>query len=902
MKVKILSSVFESEEQLNEWCELQAFNGANVDVTIKGNVVYALLEKANKTETVMAKIEKPLDDGKTEEEKKKKIKATTVVDDLGLQDIEVNVIGSHYIYNHGKKPSGKGKWAFGVNSRDQKDLLFFDGVYSQASKEAIKAARKKAKKEGKTSVKLYVMESEHVVNDIYVNVISEGKRVTGDLLINSEKVCSLSGINESAIRNKLETIAENKNLEILHERALTKKETKKKEQVVTGIKKSAKEMKARYGKDWKSVAYGAATNIAKKKLTEAEDGRDFSGFFTNLSAGAKGKPSRESDEELDVSAEKEFQSKYKTHRGDFDQHISASIPSFREVQVKIGNAIVNTLKEGSFLDIGGSEGALAKAVSQHSGGKIRSTVVDPNFQMAMHFAKTPVQGAEYDTSAFGYEDQEDQEAWIEGPKLKDRDGQEIDNPAVGKKVKYFKPKEKYDAIHEAMVFQFISGDRGRQVARVKQLLSPDGIAIFEQKFVHGEGLSKDEWDANEKKKDAWKNQYFTKDEIEAKRKAVLQGNQKPDSDEKVVGMNDRMVSPGAFEKTLLNNFSHVVQYWDAGNFKGYVASDNNSILTSFVRNLGNMNNKFTTTKTPRVVTVQTVNEEAQTFEIQYDFVSADGKGTATTKYKATNAGEARARFQKDNQGKRLTIKAVRPVQETMREAFNPNIAMDVHDLTKVIMKEAVKFAKEQVEERHSQFDDPDRDFDVEEAMSDAVYDYIEVLQHHLEDNRSELTTIEAINRYLTEDYEEGQYGSTKEEVIDNLISKYFDGNDSEEIRTALSDAFSAGSDIGSEEEEENDEEEGEEGETGKREVMKEAKPSAGLSAKRRSAIVKKAKKSEDIGAKGEKFKDVAKKAAEKYGSKERGEKVAAAAMWKNLARESVEVYANYIKNESNFKK
>lgn len=901
MKVKILSSIFESEEQLDEWCELQSLNGSDVSVSIKGGVVYALLEKENKAETVMAKIQTPLDDGKTEEEKNKKIKATTVADETGLQDIEVNIIGSHYIYNHGKKPAGKGKWAFGVNSRDQKDLLFFDGVYSQVSKEAIQAARKKAKKEGKSSVKLYVMESEHVVNDVSIRVVTENKRVTGELFINAEKICSLSGINESAISNKLQNLAESKQLECQGERSLSKKEEKKKETVVKGIKKSAKEMKARYGNDWQSVAYGAATNIAKKKkLSEADDGRDFSGFFSNLSAGAKGKPSRESDEELDVSAEKEFQGKYKAHRGNFDSHISASIPSFREVQVKVGNAIVRTFKEGSMLDIGGSEGALAKAIAESSGGRIRTTVVDPNFQMAQHFAKTPVKGAEYDTSAFGYEDQEDSEAWVEGPKLKDRDGQEIDNPAAGKTVKYFKPKEKYDAIHEAMVFQFISGDRDRQVARVKQLLSQDGIAIFEQKFVEGEGLSKDEWDANEKKKDDWKNQYFTKDEIEAKRKAVLQGTQKPDSDEKVVGMNDRMVSPGAFEKTLLNNFNHVVQYWDAGNFKGYVASDNNSILTAFVRNLGNMNNKFSTTKTPRVVTVQTVNEEVQTFEIEYDYVGQDSKGTAVTKYKAMNAGEARARFQKDNQGKRINIRAVRPVQNQMQEAFNPNIAMDVHDLTKVIMKEAVKFAKEQVEERKGQFDDPDRDFNEQEALEDAVYDYIEVLQHHLQDNRSELTSFEAITRYINEDYEEDQYGSTKSEVIDNIISKYFDGNDSEEIRTALSDAFSAGADIGSEEESEEDGDEDEDED--EKEIMKESAPSAGLSAKKRSAIVKKARSGKDIGTKGEKFKTVAKKAAAKYGSKESGEKVAAAAMWKNLAKESVEIYANFIKNESNYKK
>lgn len=64
----------------------------------------------------------------------------------------------------------------------------------------------------------------------------------------------------------------------------------------------------------------------------------------------------------------------------------------------------------------------------------------------------------------------------------------------------------------------------------------------------------------------------------------------------------------------------------------------------------------------------------------------------------------------------------------------------------------------------------------------------------------------------------------------------------------------------------------------------EAKPSAGLSKKKKSAVAKKAKAGSDIGKKGRGFKAVADKAAKKYGSKEKGEKVAAAAMWKNVKR------------------
>jgi hypothetical protein len=71
---------------------------------------------------------------------------------------------------------------------------------------------------------------------------------------------------------------------------------------------------------------------------------------------------------------------------------------------------------------------------------------------------------------------------------------------------------------------------------------------------------------------------------------------------------------------------------------------------------------------------------------------------------------------------------------------------------------------------------------------------------------------------------------------------------------------------------------------GKTGVYTEAKPSAGLSAAKKSAVSKKAHAGKDIGHKGKGFKAVEKAAEKKYGSKEAGEKVAAAAMWKNIKR------------------
>jgi hypothetical protein len=62
-----------------------------------------------------------------------------------------------------------------------------------------------------------------------------------------------------------------------------------------------------------------------------------------------------------------------------------------------------------------------------------------------------------------------------------------------------------------------------------------------------------------------------------------------------------------------------------------------------------------------------------------------------------------------------------------------------------------------------------------------------------------------------------------------------------------------------------------------------------LSKEKKSEVVKKAKSGGDIGNKGKDFEKVADKAAKKYGSKEKVEKVAAAAMWKNIKRENKEI-------------
>ena len=62
------------------------------------------------------------------------------------------------------------------------------------------------------------------------------------------------------------------------------------------------------------------------------------------------------------------------------------------------------------------------------------------------------------------------------------------------------------------------------------------------------------------------------------------------------------------------------------------------------------------------------------------------------------------------------------------------------------------------------------------------------------------------------------------------------------------------------------------------------RPSEGLTKKEKSAVVKKARAGKDIGKKGKNFDKVVANAKKQYGSEEIAKKVAAASMWKNLAK------------------
>lgn len=122
-----------------------------------------------------------------------------------------------------------------------------------------------------------------------------------------------------------------------------------------------------HGQDDTGAARGAVRQAAVSP--ENKDGRGFTGFFSNISLGFKGKPGAKAYTPLlDVTPIAGFVREYNQHLGHFGGHIASSIPGFRELQTIVGSAISQSYQDAEMLDIGASEGALIKAVTKLSGG------------------------------------------------------------------------------------------------------------------------------------------------------------------------------------------------------------------------------------------------------------------------------------------------------------------------------------------------------------------------------------------------------------------------------------------------------------------------------------------------------------------------------------------------------
>lgn len=284
--------------------------------------------------------------------------------------------------------------------------------------------------------------------------------------------------------------------------------------------------------------------------------------------------------------------------GNFNQHIFTSIPTFYETQIVKGLALSNLLNKqpmpdnllkGRYqvLDIGGTEGTWAKALAKNN-PNLYVEVLDPLQKARDVFEEGElVTNAIFRNEAFSYvlDDQD---------KIFDAKGIQPVRFAV------FNEADKYDVVHESMAFQFMDKNRAEQIKFIKEnLLNENGIIIIEEKFANIDAIYK----ANEELKNTFKSKYYTPEQLQDKKFNIL------------LDMEANQVSVQEIEKILSENFVNVQQYWDAGNFKGYIASDSD-VVNQFVPEINNLevsltNHRFSTAPTEKEIKVAVQNKMQQ---------------------------------------------------------------------------------------------------------------------------------------------------------------------------------------------------------------------------------------------------------------------------------------------------
>jgi len=280
-----------------------------------------------------------------------------------------------------------------------------------------------------------------------------------------------------------------------------------------------------------------------------------------------------SNTELDAA--QDIYNKFVIQGGDFNQHIFTSIPTFYETQIVKAVALNNMLqsyvrdadipfdkqKKITVLDIGATEGTWSKLLGSLN-PLLNVDVLEPNPAAEEVFNQTDqVENVRFKKNAFSYVAEDQGKLFLEeGGNRNIR----YMNFGVGEDVQY-----KYDVVHESMTFQFLDKNRKAQINFIADnVLNDNGFLIIEEKFSSDDVV----YQANEELKNEFKKQYYSEAQINTKQHEVI------------TSMGKNQVAVRDIENILNSKFKYVQQYWDAGNFKGYIAS-NNPLAETFVEEI-----------------------------------------------------------------------------------------------------------------------------------------------------------------------------------------------------------------------------------------------------------------------------------------------------------------------------
>lgn len=271
----------------------------------------------------------------------------------------------------------------------------------------------------------------------------------------------------------------------------------------------------------------------------------------------------------------------------FANHINTSIPTFKEAQIATIQAASAVLpKNAKILDIGPTEGGFMNTL-----GKVREDIqglgIEPSEKANRVFGIISEPNMKTVKNAFsGFKSEYNQKAFKDDVDA-DIDITVFDNDSI--------PDKSLDMVSEKFTFQFIDNERASKIDVISKKLKDDGFAIFEEKFVPN--VKNKEYEANEAKKDKFKSNYYKTEDMTKKKEEVL------------LGMEKNMVDAKDFEEILKGKFKHVVQYWDSGNFSGYIVSNSEEKVKSFLNNMPSLKSEYSNVKPNRVVQGMTTKTE-----------------------------------------------------------------------------------------------------------------------------------------------------------------------------------------------------------------------------------------------------------------------------------------------------
>jgi len=240
-------------------------------------------------------------------------------------------------------------------------------------------------------------------------------------------------------------------------------------------------------------------------------------------------------------------------------HFLASVPCILEELSRVGVAITRFVRELSkyeprtytFYEVDAFDGSNGRTLAAHAAGSIKTLTSSPNKGNQPYFDKF----ADPILSCFHAES-----------------FMRVTQNCVKQKVGFPEFATGFDFIYETAAFQFYGKEREEQIGHVAKLLRPDGLVFFLEKLNHPDMNVYERREAA--KDDLHKSHYFTREEIEWKRKQML------------TQMHDGQVLLEDLVSAIKGHFTHVFLLWNSTNFYELVASNDASRIGQFMATIG----------------------------------------------------------------------------------------------------------------------------------------------------------------------------------------------------------------------------------------------------------------------------------------------------------------------------